>query len=327
MSGTTDQFFPVDSKDSVYFAFPQSELYKRMEARDEFERTARGEPEDSMPVTPYKPLPLFPTSAHTLMIWGLDGVLVNISASIEAAYKERTVEALQKLLPEGTFVDKADVCKLVHKGYVENGQPCKYVAEKYGVNQGMLQVDMLSLVAYKDIALNPQKYGMGDQGLLNYFEASRQKGVKHAVVTSATEGFAKTCLHFSVLDQYMSAVFGAGARRGNEGQMMPKNSNPSEYLDSILPGKEFGDRYPSIIVVDHNLDFLSAAKSRNMKTVLIDPNGKYNVKPSEADYLVRTPEQAFEQALGMKNPGHRRDANYSHVYSGAGGLPLSSSPK
>ena len=201
------------------------------------------------------------------------------------------------------------------------------MASEYGVNEGDLQIDMMSRVAYEDIALNPSKYGTGDQGLLNYFEASRARGnpnitllenlkvIKHAVITSASGNLAKTALNFSSLDQYIDRVIASDNRRNNVGAILPKNKNPDQFLDAAFPAAEFGDRYPSITVVDHNLDFLAAAQARGMKTVLLDRDQKFAVKPSEADYMVCAPHKVFEKVLGIKDPGTHRDL---HVYAGVG---------
>lgn len=312
------------SHQDVYFDFPQSRLYEHLEDRRLAERAARiacGETSDLPSMANYKPTPLFPATSPHLVIWGLDDVLVKISDKIEAAYKTRTAEVLAGML--GKEVDTADVCKLVHKGYEECGQPCKYVAAKYGVDEGMLQMEMLARVAYQDIALRPNHYGMGDQGLINFFEASREKGHVHAVVTSASGAFARTCLQFSVLAHHMGGIFGSESRLGNRGEMLPKSVNPDAFLDMVVPAEHYADRYPSIIVADHNLDFLAAAQARGMKTVLIDLASKFGVKPSEADYKFDSPKGVFEMVLGIKDPGSRRDA---HIYAGIGPVP-SASPK
>lgn len=298
----------------THFGVSQSEY---MAGRD------NGVPKDAFNVVSaeYKPKPLFPDSSDTLILWGLEGVLVRTpeyaEAAFKAAFKKATCAALeggsQKLTEDGVAL----VHRLVDESYDEHKLPVRKVAEFFGKDERSLLIDVLSRVAKDEMAYNPTQFGMGDQGVLNYFGVACDAKISHAVVTSTTHGFASLRLHFAALDQYIPSIFGADVYTGS-GDRLLRKSDPSDakvILERVLkdvPSEKRG----RVIVADHNAAFLQAARELGLKTALIDFDGQLGNQSHLADSYHRTAECFFKNRLGIKDPGSRRD---THVFAGIRG--------
>ena len=287
----------------------QSEFFARREAEAEAAgRSASGD--FNFLAGEYKAPPLFPADAKKLVIFGLDDVLVHISPKVEDAYKVRTIEALRNMLPKGTEIDEAQVRALVHRSYEECHLPSRYVAEAYGVSERMLMSETLSLVGYKDIALAPNRFGMGDQGVLNYFAVAREQGIVPVVVTSSNAGFARSCLHYAVLDQYIGGnVFGVDSV-GQDGPVLRKSKDGKAILAHVLKDVP-ADRLKDVIVVDHNAGWLASAQEFGLTAVHIDP--KASAQSNVAAIACTSVPDMFKTVLGIQDPGSRRD---DHIYAG-----------
>lgn len=304
---------------SVYMGVSQSEHTSMMEERGLSDMAAASK----LPAMDYVAPPLFPDKSKTLVLWGLDDVLVKTPAAAEAnlkaAYKARTIEAVQgmvkmKLSEEGI----AMVGDMVDESYRDYRLPSRRVAEFFKLDERELMTETLSAVAYKDIALNPTAFGMGDQGVLNFFEASANSGISHAVVTNATYSFGMTRLHYAALDQYIKSVFGMDVY-GPQNRTVLRKSDPEDaktILHTILsevPAERWGD----VVVADHNMTFLAAAREMGLRTAIIDIKGNLDNQKGLADTYHTSPQCFFQKVLGIKDPGSRRE---SHIYAGIGGV-------
>ncbi|MBU6235801.1 MAG: hypothetical protein KGQ41_08150 [Alphaproteobacteria bacterium] len=300
----------MSPRDSVYVGMGFSEFMQKREEQLAVE--AFNSVSENQPAPVYTAPPLFPADAKQLVIWGLNDVLVSLSDKIEGAYKTRTVEVLSELLGrEIPAEEEAAIHDLVHQSYVQHKLPSRLVAAQYNVNEPMLMVATLSKVSQKDLILNAAKYRAADQGILNGFEASKDAGIVHAVVTNSTSGFARDCLHLAALDLHIRSAFGVDIYGGPDGQVRRKCEEGVAILEGILEDVP-AERRKDILVVDHNREFLAAAQKLGLKTHYLDVEA--SVDQSRGYAVANAVMDVFSNVLKLGEIESRRPS--MHIYAG-----------